>query len=195
MTLPELIKIVGRLSKVHSKRVFTLKDIAIFTGESPASVAMTLIRAKKNGLVERVGRLWFSLIDPPTIEEIALALRSPSYISFESALYKRGILSQSPRGLLSVATLSRPAKVKTPFGTIEFIHLSKKLFFGFDADLLAVAEKAFLDMAYIRMRRGISVESEVFYTEELDKNVLKKFLKSYPANFQKRMTTRLKAKG
>ncbi len=190
MTGVELAIILRKFSAEYRKRVFRLRELSAFTHESAASVGMALIRAAKSGIVARVGTLWLNMLEPPTLEEIAFELRPVSYVSFESVLYKNGVLSQSPRGGLSLATTGRPARVKTPFGDIRFIHISKPLFFGFDDKRQALTEKAFLDMMYIRMRRGTFKEmTEVLYPEVLDRRLLQKFVRRFPEYVRKKLPT------
>lgn len=181
MTNIALIKLMNGFSKKYKKRLFTLREIADYTGESLPSVGMTLLRARKAGLVERVENIWFNMLEAPSVEEMALALRLPSYISFESALYHHGVLSQSPKGGLTVAVLSKPKELKTPLGDIRYMHLSKKLFFGFDAERIACPEKAFLDLIYINKKHGIHGFSEVFYTDLMGRKKLRDLAKHFPA--------------
>jgi len=175
-----LAKLIRKLARDHNKKIFTLRELAILGNENIPSVGMALCRAEKSGLVGHIRDLWINMLDMPTPEDVALAIKPLSYISFESALYKHGVLSQSPRGLLSLATASRPAKLSTPLGDMQFIHLSDKLFFGFDENRLATAEKAFLDMIYIRIRRGIRGTSEVYYADMLNGRRLSLLAKKFP---------------
>lgn len=186
MTIIELTKILKKFSSEYGKRVFRLKELSVFANESQSSACMALIRAAKAGLVSRVGTVWVNSLDPPALEEIAFELRPVSYVSFESILYNRGVLSQSPRGGLSLATTGRSANVQTPFGNIIFVHITKPLFFGFDEKREASAEKAFLDMIYIRIRKGTFDElTEVLYPEMLDKSMLGKLARRFPKYVQK----------
>lgn len=184
MTSTVFIKLLQIFAK-QNKRLFTLKEIVAYSGESFASASMSLLRAKKNGFVGCVNNLWFNLLEPPTLEEVALELRSPAYISFESALYKHGVLSQSPRGELVLATTLRPCRIYTPFGNIRYIHLAKDIFRGFDDTRLALPEKAFLDMIYIRAKSGKKHFPEVFYLENLNKKKMSALAKAFPLWLQK----------
>ena len=174
MNQVELMKILQKLSREHEKRIFLLKEIAAYSGLPRPQVAMSLLRALDKGIVWRVKNHWINRLDPPTLEELALSLISPSYISFETALYHHHILSQSPRGSLTLATTSRPRKIDTPLGRIEAIHLKKDLFCGYDSRRMALPEKAWLDLQYIRSRKGLQFP-EVFYLDLLDQKKLKKF--------------------
>ena len=182
MTLSELIRILETLADGHGKHVVTLREVAAMGHASRPAAAMTLLRARKSGLVDRVRSLWINRLSPPALEEVALALCVPSYISFESALYHHGVLSQSPRGALRLATPRRSQNIPTPWGDILCTHLKQNLFFGFDRNRMAHPEKAWLDMVYIRgLQFGRdSVLTETFYTDTLDRKRLKEFGKRYP---------------
>lgn len=182
MTIVVLIQILQKLAKSHEKRVFFLKEMVELSGSSHAAAAMTLLRAAKKGLVGRTGNLWINLMDPPDLLEVAFHLVSPSYVSFESALYHHGILSQAPRGNLTMATSTRSRVAKTPLGTIQYIHLKPSLFFGFDKKRVAFPEKAWLDVLYIRGLKGRkNILTEKFYLEDLDVKKIKKWGRLFPA--------------
>lgn len=188
MNLSTLVKQLRALNTKHDKRLFTLREMATFAGESTAATGMTLLRAKRNGLVERVGRWWFSTADVPDVETLALAMRSPSYISFESALYARGVLSQSPRGRLMVAVRGRPARIATSRCAIEYIHLADHIFGGFDCERIAEGEKAMADLLYIRARRGHTLAGETWYMDRLKTTRVLRWIRRYPPQLQPRMT-------
>jgi len=181
MKMVELTKILNGLSRDHGKKMFTLREMSILTGEGRPAVGMALLRAKREGLIARVVNIWVNMIDRPLLEELALEIRGLSYISFESALYRHGILSQSPRGALTLATIQRPGRISTPLGEIVFIHISKRLFFGFDSSRLALPEKAYLDFLYMNIRKGRGEVSEIVYKEELNGKILSAMSKKFPA--------------
>lgn len=187
MKTTELVKILRSLSK-SGKHVFAAREIGVLANENGPAVGMTLIRAQKEGLVARVKSTWINLLDMPTLEELALTLRSLSYISFESALYKHGILSQSPRGGLTLATLQRSENISTPLGDIKYLHVPQKLFFGFFGDRVALPEKAYLDHVYMNIRKGRQDISETIYRDELDRKVLLKFAARFPGYVLKAVT-------
>ena len=180
-----LIKLIQRLATDYDKKIFKLSELAILTGESQAAVGMALGRAEREGIVAHVRHYWINMMERPRLEDVALEIMSPSYISFESALYHHGVLSQSPRGALTLATMGKPAMVVTPLGNIQSIHLQPGLFFGFDDHRMAHPEKAFLDMIYIRIRKGIGEITETIYRDELNQAVLRRLSKKYPTYVQK----------
>ena len=176
MTLIELVKILQTFAKDHQKKTFHLKEVASFAGVSQAATGMTLLRAARKGLLWRVKNVWINPMHPPSLEELGLALVSPSYVSFESALNHHHILSQSPRGGVTLATTGRSQSIPTPLGKISAIHLKESLFWGFDLERMALPEKAWLDLLYIRKKKGEKL-SEVFYSDLLNHKRLKEFRK------------------
>lgn len=175
----DLVKALNILDQKYQKRFFQLKELCALTSVSAAAASMSLIRAAQNGLVFRVKSLWVNLLHPPNLEDLALALISPSYISFETALYQHHILSQSPQGGCTLASTKRPQKIETPLGNIQVYHLQPKLFWGYDEKRLAFPEKAWLDLLYLRQKKGLKL-SEVFYTQELNVKKLREFERKFP---------------
>ena len=85
------------------------------------------------------------------IEKVATQLYYPSYISFESALSKYGVINQGLYGL-TMATTRHSKKITLTEIDCEYHQLKPDLFFGFDlrnGNYLAQAEKAFLDQVYL----------------------------------------------
>lgn len=186
----ELIKYITELSRVHQKRIFKLRELSTYAQAPSAATAMALLRLKKKKIVERIGSWWINLLNPPSLEEIGLTLRAPSYISFENALFKKTILSQSPRGQLSLVTTQRPVRYETSLGNVEYIHIQPKLFFGYDPSRIAYPEKALLDLIYIRIKKGWDpLPSVTIYWEELKKKRLKQWAKKFPPFVSKNIPT------
>ena len=182
MTVVELIRLMQGMARDHRKRVFSLRELSALKGESRAATAMTLLRAARKGIVARAGTRWINLMDPPDVMEVALTLRSPSYLSFESALHRRGIVSQAPRGALTMAVSGRPGSLETAVGPIRFFHLKPALFFGYDERRVALAEKAWLDLLYIRGLHGrAGIVTEKVYLEALDRKLLARMARRFPA--------------
>jgi len=61
------------------------------------------------------------------IEHIVTALRpaEQNYVSLESALSERGVISQIPVGTITVMTTGSKGRVKTQYGVIEFTHTNR----------------------------------------------------------------------
>ena len=79
------------------KPFFSLSDFEIITGQKRESLKVAITRLCKKEIILRLSKGVFVL--PENIEkipEIANQLYFPSYLSFESALSRYGIISQIP---------------------------------------------------------------------------------------------------
>lgn len=159
-------------------KVFHIKHLRLLTQMPAVSLRTSLSRLAKKKIVKRVCRGYYvNPFNPPTLEEIATLIYSPSYISLESALSYWGILSQMPQ-ILTMVTIKLPFRINTEFGKIEYRQIKKENFWGFikkNNFFIAEPEKALLDYIYLYKNLDFS---------ELDLDVLKK---SKLRNYAKRM--------
>ncbi len=137
----------------REKKVFSLSDLIQLTGEDTSSLSVQLTRLVKAGVITRATRTWYeNPFMPPSAEEIAMVLRCPSYLSFEYALSKQGVLSQSVY-TLTLVTTKLPYVYTTSRTVYEYHQISRSLFWGYQQSgtvLIAEPEKALLDLIYIR---------------------------------------------
>jgi predicted transcriptional regulator of viral defense system len=170
------------------KEIFSMKDLRkLFPQES--NLKMSVKRMLDAGVLMQVTRSIYTLKgEPLDIEKVATQLYYPSYISFESALSKYGIINQGLYGL-TLAT-SRHSKKFTLAGVdCEYSQLKPTLFFGFDlvsGTYLAQPEKAFLDQLYLMIlgkRTGNTLEWDL---DPLDDKRLKAYLKFYNRHVQEK---------
>jgi len=157
------------------KRIFSIADIRVLTGRRKG-LEVELHRLVSSGLVTRVARGWYgNPYSPPSIEEIAMVLRSPSYISMEYALGHHGILSQIPFTITLVSTLPIYT-FTTDRTTFEYHQISPALYMGYVTDdrgiSIASPEKALLDLIHIRLGRGHTQESLASLTGDMHMDLL-----------------------
>ncbi len=95
----------------------------------------------------------------PSVEEVASFLRPPAYISCEWALNHHGVLDQFPSVCTVITLAAAVGKRNVVFlpedrTSIEFSRIKPELFWGFERGpgefSMATAEKAFLDIIYLR---------------------------------------------
>lgn len=94
-------------------------------------------------------------IDPLILPEY-LTLPFPSYISFQTALFYHGLISQIPHTIYA-ASLARTKKYSTPLGLISIHHIQPDFFFGFEMKneiKIATQEKALIDTFYLTAARS-----------------------------------------
>ena len=119
--------------------VYTLNDLAkLFPGDKPRTLQEAVNRLVKAEFLQRVGQgvylyTYAKSKDAHVIEHISKAMRRGeyNYVSLESALSEYGAISQIPVDRLTVMTTGRKGEYRTPYGTIEFTHTSRRV-----ADLL-----------------------------------------------------------
>ncbi len=166
----------------RGKRLFSLSDLVLLTGDRRSSLSVQLSRLVASGVIERPARGWYANpFTPPSDEEVAMVIREPSYLSLEYALSRHGILSQQAR-VLTLVTTRLPYTFRTGDGVFEYHQVKRSLFRGYRREgevLVAEPEKALLDLIYVRFVRGRdmargTLDSLVddMYLEELDVGVL-----------------------
>lgn len=116
--------------------------------------------------------------------EIANALYKPSYLSFEYALSKYGIIPESVYSITSATT--KPTREFTVQGrAFSFYTIKKQAFAGYRpvkeegrSVLIAEPEKAFVDYLYF-VSLGKRSWNDRFYTKGLDKGKIKDYAGLY----------------
>jgi predicted transcriptional regulator of viral defense system len=154
---------------------------------------MFLYRALRAGYLKKIcnGVYWNLLFhpDPPKVEQVACFARQPSYISCEWALNYHGLLLQVPRVCTAVTLHPGSGKrnrISYEGYVIEYSRLKATLYLpeeilAQDSILMATAEKALLDAAYLRHVIPFADELE---RDPLDWGRLSRLLPLYPGSVQ-----------
>ncbi len=179
-TDPELINKLMDLRKPY----FTVADLERVLGLKKKTLYVTLNRLTKSGVLTRLKKnVYMVFTGGVDTEKIANEIYYPSYLSFEKALSDYGILSQIPF-TLTFATL-RPSKKLTIGDTeVEYSHIKKNLFFGYEVKNeknIALPEKALLDELYLMSRGLRKINLEELDLREINKERLKEFAEKFPS--------------
>ncbi len=142
------------------KPVVTTNDVTLALGVERSAATQTLKRLAAEGLLRKVRHgLWAvdTALDALLLPEY-LSAPFPSYVSFQTALYLRGMVSQVPE-VVYVASLARTRRIKTALGTFSIHRLAPTLFGGYDTlpesgIRLATPEKALIDVLYLGPTRS-----------------------------------------
>jgi len=171
------IELIEKLENL-GKDVFNIHDLKeLFPNEIHINTAIK--RLKDSGAIIQITRgIYYLRGHSFDIEKLATKIYYPSYISFESALSKYGIINQ---GLykLTLATTRHSKKIKLNGIECDYSKLKPELFFGFNligGTYIAEPEKAFLDVLYLVSLGKKTKNHQEWHTEELDKNKIKKYL-------------------
>lgn len=168
--------------KGFEKIVFGVGDLRrMFPEES--NLKMSLKRMIDAGVLEKVMRgKYFLKQESIEIEKVASQLYFPSYISFESALSKYGVIDQGVYGL-TLATTRHSKKMKIAGTDCEYCRIKGDLYFGFNLEggiYMAELEKAFLDEIYLIYLGKRKMVRERWHVDGLDFKKIKEYLKKYP---------------
>lgn len=175
-------KIIDLLNKT-AKSYLTFSEIAGYLRLDKSILKVTLSRLVRQQQVRRLLRGYYSLpAENVDLEQLAVELCYPAYISLESALASHGLIDQLPTGLTLVTT-KRSVIYQVGGTSLEFAHLKPTLFFGYKINgqtQIARPEKALLDVLYLIGLKKRSLDLSGLNSSKINKNLLKKWLKFYP---------------
>jgi predicted transcriptional regulator of viral defense system len=180
------MKFTDLLKKTGGLPCFSTSFLA--AGENLAQIRLQLNRWVKSGRLMRLHKGFWTLCEPyrkikPEPFAIANTLKTPSYVSLQSALSWYGLIPEFTPAVTSVTT-ARPQVIETPVGRFEYRHISSDFFMGYQqTDLtqkqtafVARAEKALLDLVYFTAggeKMEFLEELRLQNFEKLNKGVLK----------------------
>ena len=173
-----------------NKPYFSLGDLEKVLDQRRPSLYVTLHRLVDYGVLLRLRRgVYQVVLQAPALARIANTLVYPSYLSFESALSRYGILSQAPY-TLAFATPRRSRHLTLGETSVQFHQLKGDLFFGYtlvEGLYLAEPEKALLDQCYLASRGLAELTWEELDLAALDQGRLREYADRFPPAVQARI--------
>lgn len=169
------------------------RGIHIFTGlefsrlfpAEPYQIKYFLENQVKEGLLIRLKQGSYILkTDPPSGEEMANALYKPSYLSFEYALSKYGIIPESTYSVTSATT--KPTRLFTVDDkAFSYFTIKHEAYTGYILDktsgrgiLIAEPEKALTDFLYF-VAIGHKLKNDRIDVSKLNKEKVLRYAKLY----------------
>jgi len=178
------LQFVQRLKEI-GKAYYTVSDLEKILEQKRQILYVTLNRLVKQKVLERLKRdVYISSEMDLSPEKIANELYNPSYLSFESALSKYGIMSQIPY-VVTFATLKSTKRFKIGKEEIEFRKLNEKFFFGYKLEsgyYIAGKEKAVLDQLYLISKGLAKSDLKEWDLDGLDLKIIRNYCRKYPKN-------------
>ena len=176
------------------KPVVTTAEAALVLRAERSATTHTLKRLATAGLLKRIRHgLWTTdpNLDPLLLPEY-LTAPFPSYVSFQSALFFRGMVSQIP-SVIYVASLAQTRTVRTSLGTYSIHRLAPSFFGGYDTVKssgvrLATPEKALLDTLYLAPARSrlFAHLPEVELPKHFDRDQIRYWVRRIPAGLRRK---------
>lgn len=184
----ELLQVLQGFQKSY----FTVADLEKILGSKRDVLYVTLNRLVKSKVLIRLKRgVYTHQFQSFELEKTASELYYPSYLSFESALSRYGIISQIPY-VLTFATTKPSKKQRFVDREVEYRQLKDALFFGYtlvDGISIAEPEKAMLDQIYLMSKGKVTSDTSEWSLVGLDKKKLLEYAKIFPVIVQKRVNT------
>src|ERR1700719_777009 len=151
-----------------------------------------LRRYEAKGLVERVStKIYINHFNQQfSPRDLVNVLRPRSYISLESALVERGIITQSPSILICV-TPDYPQSFRSKSVSIVYRKVSSELYWGYEEKatrynkyLIAEPEKALLDWIYLNRQEGLPTPFDELQLQFLTPAKLRQYAERFPRTVQ-----------
>jgi predicted transcriptional regulator of viral defense system len=147
-----------------------------------------LRRYEAQGLVERVStKIYINHFNQQfSPRDLVNVLRPCSYISLESALVERGIITQSP-SILTCVTPGYPQSFRGKSVSIVYRKISSELYWGYEEKatrynkyLIAEPEKALLDWIYLNRQEGLPTPLDELQLQFLTPAKLRDYALRFP---------------
>lgn len=169
------------------KELFSIKDLRrLFPKDY--YLKQSLQRFKKEGIITTVTKGYYMLSSRPiSHEQAATLLYYPSYISFESALSKYGVINQG-YNKLTLATTRHSKKISLMGIECEYCQIKKELFFGFQLlgnIYIADQEKAYLDLLYLIALGKRKVDISEWNIDKFNQKKIHQFGKKFSPKVRK----------
>lgn len=177
----------NKINQFHLE-TFSIQDLRKLFPDDP-NIKIQINRLVNNGTLIKITRGVYKLPNTTLdLEKLSTQIYTPSYISFESALSKYGIINQGIYKI-TLATTRHSKKMELLDIPCEYTQIKPVLFFGFNFIgniYLAEAEKAFLDEIYLIVLGKRIINSNEWNTSSLDKLKIQKYLKRFPDAVKKK---------
>ena len=181
------IKLLNTLAG-FDKPYFSMADFEKILGMERDSLYVTLNRLVEKGILIRLKRdVYVSRFQSLEFERIANQLCYPSYLSFESALSRLGIMSQIPYNL-TFATTKPTKKISLGEKVVEYRKLKEDCFFGYALEngvFVAEPEKALLDQLYMLSKGKAESDINEWSLVGLKRDTFLQYSKRFPKTVQR----------
>ena len=151
-------------------------------------VRNALRRYELRGLVERVStKIYINHLNQQFSPwDLVNILRPESYISLESALVEKGVITQSP-SVLTCVTPGYPQSFRSRSVNITYRKISTDLYWGtegratrYNKYRIAEPEKALLDWIYLSRQEGLPTPCDELQLQLLDREKLLRYAERFP---------------
>lgn len=168
--------------------VYTMSDLKVLFGsQSEAALYKKLQLFIADGILVKVKRGVYARPDA-SLRTVCARIYPDSYVSFGGVLADSAIIGSVPGRRVQAVKTGSPRTFSCSLGTIEFLSIAPRLFFGFtrvNGIQCATPEKAFLDACYFTYKgRSFSFDIDMDVDRSrLDSALLASYLGNYDRRF------------
>ena len=171
-------------------KAFHINDLSLLLNQKKEVLQVELHRMTGKGIVQRLANGYYANpFSPPSLDEVSMILKKPSYISMETALNKYGILPQTVYAYTMVTT-DHPYSFNALGTVFEYHQVQPVYFFGYQEKtqhaFIADPEKALLDLIYLRHFKRSKQKRQLMYSQ-LDNMILDELHASRLRQYAKKM--------
>ena len=168
--------------------VFTIADLKVVLNEKAESTLYRVLgELTREGVLIKIKRGMYAT-PKASLTTVSCRIAPESYISTGTVLARTATIGSIPARRVQAVKIGRPRLYRTELGVIEHLSISPRLYFGFsslEGQLVASAEKAFLDVCYYTFKgKSFSFDpgSDV-NLGDLDFDVIAQYLELYDDRF------------
>jgi predicted transcriptional regulator of viral defense system len=181
------MNISERLKILHQSRktVFTLGDLKSLWQESGLNTKIIAKRMVEKGLILKLAKGYYALSEEYNIYELANLIISPSYVSFNSALFYWNVCFQVSDTVSSVALINYKKEIEDKI--YKYYAMKEKLFYNPKGIVwrenisVASPERAILDSCYFGLLFNVDREEKINFT------TLREISLFYPKSVQRKL--------
>lgn len=168
--------------------VYAMSDLKVLFGmQSEAALYKKLQAFVAEGILVKVKRGLYAKPDA-SLRDVASSIVPDAYISLGTILAEQAIIGSMPDRRVQAVRVGRPRCFSCSLGTVEFLSISPKLYFGFITESgirCATPEKAFLDACYFTFKgRQLSFDIDTDVDRSrLDQQRIAEWLPKYDRRF------------
>ena len=172
----------------HGKLVFSGAELANAARTNLHALNTELGRLVRRGLITRYAHGRYGPVQGVAPEDILPEVDPGAYITGFSALFRHHLVTQAPTEVTCFTDRRHNRKTDrlTPAGKLRFIRVPAAIYAKPADQVLASAEQALCDFAWLNLRDGIEPQSLVTFRnlDALSHRRLKKILRHYPVKVQ-----------
>lgn len=172
----------------HGKVVFSVAELANAAQTTLHALNTELGRLVRRGLIARYAHGQYGPVQGVGPEDLVPQIDPGAYITGFYVLFRHHLVTQAPTEVtcFTARRYNRRTDRLTPAGKLKFIRVPSAIYAKPAQRVLALAEQALCDFAWLNLRDGIEPHSLVTFRnlDSLNHRRLKQILRRYPRKVQ-----------